>query len=52
MLTYTAKPTDAVTNKDVFVAKILVDPLNPTFQECRDDNNASEEAKAACDSVQ
>jgi hypothetical protein len=40
------------TLQDVFVAKIIVDPLNPTFHECRDDNNDSGEVKAQCQSVQ
>ena len=31
-----------------FVAEIIVDPQNPTFVECRDDDNVSEPASALC----
>lgn len=45
---YTAEPADAVTLDDEFVAAIVVDPANPTFRECREDNNASPPAVAVC----
>lgn len=31
-----------------FVARIEVDPMRPTFRECRSDNNASQPARAPC----
>lgn len=31
-----------------YIARILIDPMNPTFHECREDNNASEPQKPAC----
>lgn len=31
-----------------FVGRILVDPMSPTFNECREDNNESEPAQAFC----
>lgn len=37
--------------EDTFVARILTDPSNPTFHECREDNNESDPAKAQCSSV-
>jgi hypothetical protein len=33
---------------DTFVARILIDPDNPTFHECRDDNNESKKVKPDC----
>lgn len=33
---------------DTFLAKILVDPNNPTFHECRSDNDDSDPVKAMC----
>lgn len=36
------------TNKDQFIAKILIDPQNPKFHECREDNNESDLANAHC----
>ena len=47
-LTYGTKAADTVTSKSSFVAKIIIDPTNPTFHECRDDNNTSELAKNPC----
>jgi hypothetical protein len=38
----------AGTKDDTFVAKILVDPANPKFHECREDNNVSDQVKATC----
>jgi hypothetical protein len=35
-------------NKDQFVAKILIDPNMPKFHECREDNNESELESAHC----
>ena len=32
----------------VFRARIEVDPSTPTFQECRDDNNDSEDVEPSC----
>jgi hypothetical protein len=31
-----------------YIARIVIDPQNPTFHECREDNNASAPAKPAC----
>jgi len=40
---------DPMASKDQsFVAKIIVDPMNPTFHECREDNNESEVQKPGC----
>ena len=33
---------------DTYQARIFVDPVKPTFRECRDDNNTSGEVKASC----
>jgi hypothetical protein len=33
---------------DTFVARVLVDAVNPKFHECREDNNDSQVAKASC----
>jgi hypothetical protein len=33
---------------DDFIGRILIDPLNKTFNECRDDNNESAKATAKC----
>jgi len=52
VLSYQSKAGDAVTHKDVFLAKILVDPQNLLFHECRDDNNVSAEVKPDCQSIQ
>jgi hypothetical protein len=52
VLSYTAKPADALGNQDVFVAKVLIDAQNLQFHECRDDNNTSPEATPSCQSVQ
>lgn len=41
-------PGSGVDTTDVFVAKIEIDPQNPTFHECREDNNESNEAHAIC----
>ncbi|MEZ4307671.1 MAG: FG-GAP-like repeat-containing protein [Polyangiaceae bacterium] len=42
-------PLDPTAGKsDVFVARILIDPMNPTFHECKEDNNESNEEKASC----
>ena len=35
-------------SKDQFVAKILLDPQNPKFHQCREDNDESEPASAHC----
>jgi hypothetical protein len=34
--------------EDTFVARILIDPQNPTFHECKEDNNQSSEESATC----
>ena len=47
-LTYTALALDGVDAMDTFVAKVHVDPLTPTFHECREDNNDSPPTKAVC----
>jgi len=40
---------DPMATKDQnFVAKIIIDPQNPTFHECREDNNESEVEKPGC----
>jgi hypothetical protein len=33
---------------DTFFARILIDAANPTFHECRDDNNESEHVTPSC----
>ncbi|MFK7987476.1 MAG: FG-GAP-like repeat-containing protein [Sandaracinaceae bacterium] len=43
-VTITTTEPDAST----FVAKILIDPAAPTFQQCRDDNDESDEVTARC----
>lgn len=41
-------PVDVVAMGSIFRARILVDPTMPTFQECRDDNNQSEDINPRC----
>jgi FG-GAP-like repeat len=43
-----AVPSGAATSSDTFVAKIIVDPQNPKFHECHDDNDESNHVKPAC----
>jgi hypothetical protein len=38
----------AATAQDTFQARIVIDPNNPTFHECRDDNNESAPVTAEC----
>jgi hypothetical protein len=38
----------AALKEDTFVARILIDPQNPTFHECKEDNNQSSEEQASC----
>ena len=45
---YTTKATDNVTLNSTFVAKIIIDPNNKTFNECRTDNNESDPARNPC----
>lgn len=47
VLTFTVPPTDGGRD-DTYQAKIEIDPAKPTFRQCRDDNDTSAEAKAAC----
>jgi hypothetical protein len=47
-LVHDTTAADGVTETDVFVAKILIDPMARTFHECREDNNESDEASARC----
>jgi hypothetical protein len=35
-------------NKDLYVAKIVIDPVAPKFHECREDNNESAPVSAHC----
>ncbi len=48
VLTYTAKASDKVNVNDSFYARILIDPANPTFKECKNNNNQSPATKAQC----
>ena len=41
-------PAGAAKSSDGFFAKVLIDPTNKTFNECRDDNNQSAIVKAKC----
>jgi len=36
------------TKADSWQAKVIVDPLKPTFRECREDNDSSAVVKASC----
>ena len=45
---YTTTATQKVTFKDTFAAKVLIDPQNPTFHECRSGNNSSKPSTANC----
>jgi len=47
-LTYTAKKADKVTVTDTFRARVLMDPTNPLFHECRPGNNVSLAATPHC----
>jgi len=46
VLPFTAPAT--ATKDDLFYAKIEIDPMKPTFQQCRTDNDKSAEIKPAC----
>ena len=46
-LTYTLKSGEG-TVKESYLAKVLIDPTNPTFHECRGDNNEAGPTKANC----
>jgi hypothetical protein len=46
-LSIQAMPGDAAPT-DSFQARIVLDPMNPTFRQCRDDNDASGIVKASC----
>lgn len=42
-------PLDPTATKDdTFVARVLIDPQNPTFHECKEDNNESNPATPSC----
>ncbi|HJL18092.1 MAG TPA: hypothetical protein RMH99_20685 [Sandaracinaceae bacterium LLY-WYZ-13_1] len=41
-------PGDVTAEGRVFHAEILVDPATPTFRECRDDNNRSDDVEPRC----
>ncbi len=43
-----AVPAGTATKADTFLAKVLIDPVKPTFRECREGNDESAETKAAC----
>lgn len=45
---YTTIPADNVLQTDTFIAKIIVDPQNPTFNECRPENNESDPTTNPC----
>lgn len=47
LLSATVDPADG-TQTDTYLAKIVIDPQNPTFHECREDNNESQPVKANC----
>jgi hypothetical protein len=38
-------PIDLAKTTDLFQARIIIDPEKPTFHECREDNNDSEEVR-------
>ena len=41
-------PGGQATTTDTFLARIVIDPANPTFHECRDDNNESAPVQPEC----
>jgi hypothetical protein len=41
-------PTGSAQSSDSFFAKVIIDPNNKTFNECKDDNNQSATVKAKC----
>jgi hypothetical protein len=41
-------PAGAASSSDTFVAKVIIDPNNKTFNECREDNNQSAPVQAIC----
>ncbi len=41
-------PAGQATSSDSFIARIIIDPNNKTFNECRDDNNESSKVTAHC----
>ncbi|MGE0791145.1 MAG: FG-GAP repeat domain-containing protein [Sandaracinaceae bacterium] len=47
IVTITA-PSDVTADGNTFRARIVVDPAMPTFQECRTDNNQSEDVLVRC----
>ncbi len=50
-LTYTTTASDGVSTSDSFLARILTDPQNPTFHECREDNNEAGPTAPDCNVV-
>ncbi len=46
--TLTVNLSAPATSSDTLYAKILIDPKNPTFHECREDNDQSAPVKAPC----
>lgn len=43
-----AVPEGMAEGSDSFVGRVILDPVMPTFHECREDNNESEPAQAYC----
>jgi hypothetical protein len=41
-------PAGSATSADTFVAKVIIDPNNKTFNECREDNNESPPVTGSC----
>ena len=41
-------PSGVGSTTSVYQARILLDPLNPTFHECKEDNNVSAKVTPAC----
>ncbi len=41
-------PAGQASSSDTFLGRIIIDPLNKTFNECRDDNNESAKVTAKC----
>jgi hypothetical protein len=43
-----AVPADKVSYQNSFLARIVIDPQNPTFHECKEDNNSSDKVVPQC----
>jgi hypothetical protein len=48
MVSNGASPANSAAPTDSLVATVLIDPSNPTFHECKSDNDSSPVVTASC----